>query len=562
MYATSIITRIIKHISGNLYVYPGGTIAPLLHEAKNDSINIIVSKNEQGAGYMALSEAALFHRPAFVAVTSGPGITNLITTISDAYFDSIPLIIISGQVGTADLDRCDSIRQRGFQEVSIVDMVKPITKTIFQPRSVEEISFAIHEATKISMDGRKGPILIDLPMNIQLIDIDEDVLKNSVNIDKMFSDKIEDDIQNDLLNEVIFSLNNAKKPLVLLGAGAQEEYKIIRDFLEKSNIPTISSLRGLGVISGDLFHGWIGHTGTPWANSILFEADTILVLGSRLDVRQTGSETKFLDNKKIIHIDVDVEELVNCRIKNTIKINSTIKNFIEKINNKIEIKNINSWIEEIKEFKKVLKLNDDGKNNEGLNPSKVLMAINEVIKDKNSFITTGVGSHQHWAARYLDFDNNKCRLFTSAGHGTMGYGLPTAIGLQYLNKDDLVICIDGDGSFQMNIQELALIKELNLKVKILLLNNDRLSLVSQFQNITFNDDPTTGNVINPDFTAIVKAYGIESLNMDVFNPDLIKKWINTDNASFLHVKIKYDAPISPMLLGGQKLNEMWYYEKK
>lgn len=562
MYATSIITKIIKHTSGNLYVYPGGTIAPLLYEAKKDGIDIIVSKNEQGAGYMALAEAALFHRPAFVAVTSGPGVTNLITTISDAYFDSIPLIILSGQVGTADLDRCDKIRQRGFQEVPIVDMVKPITKRIFQPRSIEEISFAIHDAIKVSSDGRKGPVLIDLPMNIQLIDIDLNILNRLVNIDNLTINEKEYDLNNSLLDEVISSLSNAEKPLVLLGSGAQEEYKVVRDFLEKSNIPAISSLRGLGVINNDLFHGWIGHTGTPWANSILFEADTILVLGSRLDVRQTGSETKSLDNKKIIHIDVDVEELANCRIKNTIKINSTIKNFIEKINNKIEIKNINSWIEEINEFKKVLKLNDDGKNNEGLNPSEVLMSINEIIKEKKSFITTGVGSHQHWVARYLDFDNNKCRLFTSAGHGTMGYGLPTAIGLQYLNKDDLVICIDGDGSFQMNIQELALIKKLNLKVKILLLNNDRLSLVSQFQNITFNDDPTTGNVINPDFTSIVRAYGIESRDMDVYTPDLIKEWISSDNASFLHVKIKYDAPISPMLLGGQKLNEMWYYEKK
>ena len=562
MFATSIITKIIKHISGNLYVYPGGTIAPLLHEAKRDGIDIIVSKNEQGAGYMALAEASLYHRPSFVAVTSGPGITNLITTISDAYFDSVPLIVISGQIGTTDLDRCDSIRQRGFQEVSIVDMVKPITKKIFQPRSVEEISLAIHEAIKISVDGRMGPVLIDLPMNIQLIDIDENILKNYVHIDKLFLDKKEDDIKNVLLDEVIFSLNNAKKPLVLVGAGAQEEYKIIREFLEKLKIPTISSLRGLGVINGDLFHGWIGHTGTPWANSILFEADTVLVLGSRLDVRQTGSETKFLDSKKIIHIDVDKEELVNCRIKNTIKINTSIKSFIEKIDNKIEIKDISSWIEEIQEFKKTLKLNDEGKNKEGINPSIVLQTINRMIKNKNTFITTGVGSHQHWTARYIEFDNDKCKFFTSAGHGTMGYGLPTAIGLQYLNKDDLVICIDGDGSFQMNIQELALIKELNLKVKILLLNNDRLSLVSQFQNITFNDDPTTGNVINPDFTAIVKAYGIEAIYMDVYNPDVIEKWINSDNASFLHVKIKYDAPISPMLLGGQKLNEMWYYEKK
>ena len=185
MFSTSIIAKIIKECSGNLFLYPGGTIAPLLNECEQINVNLVVSKNEQGAGYMALAEAQLKNKPAFVAVTSGPGATNIITPIADAYYDSIPLIVITGQVGTTDLERSKDIRQRGFQEVPIVDMVKTITKKVFQPKSVEELSYAIHEAYIIANSNRKGPVLIDLPMNTQLQKIDEEILNKLLNIEKL-----------------------------------------------------------------------------------------------------------------------------------------------------------------------------------------------------------------------------------------------------------------------------------------------------------------------------------------------------------------------------------------
>lgn len=559
MFSTSIIAKIIKKFSKNLYLYPGGTIAPLLHECKKIGVNLIVSKNEQGASYMALAEATLLNKPSFLAVTSGPGATNIITPIADAYYDSVPLIIITGQVGTADLQRSKDIRQRGFQEVPIINMVKDITKRTFQPKSVEELASAIHDAYIIANENRKGPVLIDLPMNIQLEEINDDTLNKLLNFDKLESEEKENILDKKLISKCNQIIKSSKKPLILLGGGCQEKWKEIRKILELQNIPIISSLRGLGVINNSNYHGWIGHTGFPWANKILFEADTIIVLGSRLDIRQTGSETKILDDKNIIHVDIDINELENCRINNTIKINSSVLDFLKSSN--LDFQKNEEWEKNITDIKSSYSLQDDKGKDEGINPSIVLKSINKLIDSKNTLITTGVGSHQHWTARYIDFDNETKRFFTSAGHGTMGYSLPTALGLKYCDDESLVICIDGDGSFQLNIQELALIDELNLDIKILVLDNSNLGIVSQFQNITFGDDPTTGNFKSPNFVEIAKAYKIDAYYMDSFDEGIIKKWLNNKKASLLHVKIKHDAPVSPMLLGGQKLNEMWQYGK-
>lgn len=560
MFSTAIISKIIKEFGNNLYLYPGGTIAPLLYECKRINVNLIVSKNEQGAGYMALAEAQLTNKPSFVAVTSGPGATNIITPTADAYYDSIPMIIITGQVGIADLERSKDIRQRGFQEVPIVDMVKCITKEVFQPKSVEELSLAIHKAYIIANSHRKGPVLIDLPMNIQLQKIDENILNNLLNLEELRIKEQKIVLNNRIIDECINIINHAKKPVVLLGGGTQENWIKIREFLEKMNIPILSTLRGLGVVDDTNYHGWIGHTGFPWANEILSKADTILVLGSRLDVRQTGSETYVLDEKKVIHVDIDINELEDCRIKNTIKINSMVEDFLEDISLRINRIYNKGWEAEIRKIELSHRLGDDDGKAKGINPSKILRYIDEKTNNKNTMITTGVGSHQHWVARYLNFDNKSKMLFTSAGHGTMGYSLPVALGLKYSRADSLVICIDGDGSFQINIQELALIDELDLNIKILIMDNNKLGIVSQFQNITFGDDPTTGTFKNPNFVEIAKAYKIDGYYMENFDEEIVEKWLNNERASLLHVKIKHDAPLSPMLLGGQKLNEMWYYE--
>lgn len=554
MFSTSIIAKSIKHIRNTLYVYPGGTIAPLLHESKREGLEIIVAKNEQGAGYMALAEALSSHKPSFVAVTSGPGITNLITVIADAYYDSIPLIIFSGQVGTGDLDRGNELRQRGFQEVPIVDMVQKITKKCFQPRSIDEIADAISEAIWLSTYGRKGPVLIDLPMNIQLQELTNPVESY---IKTLLCSNYHHQISQESILHCASLLNHAKKPLILLGGGAQESWKKIRHFLEICPIPTLSSLRGIGIVASHLSQGWIGHTGLPWANTLLYEADTILVLGSRLDIRQTGSQLSTFSQKTVIHVDIDEYELTLCRIPNTLKFQISIEDFLEAITSHLAISDNTKWHTQIAHIKSSYALQDWGKLH-GVNPNELLSYINTLLGQTPCDITTGVGSHQHWVPRYIEFDNAYRRFFTSAGHGTMGFGLPVAIGLQLQDPNKRIICIDGDGSFQMNIQELAVIQERQLSLKILVLDNSRLGIVSQFQQITFKDDPTTGDIINPDFCKIALAYGIEAYSLESMNHETIHQWLHTKKAALLHVKIKHDTPLSPMLLGGQELNAMWY----
>ncbi|MDX1809324.1 MAG: thiamine pyrophosphate-binding protein [Sulfurospirillaceae bacterium] len=559
LYTTAIIANMIKQFTDNLYTYPGGTIAPLYCEAKKLGLNIVVARQEQGAGYMALAEAALHNRPSFVAVTSGPGATNIITPIADAFYDSVPLVVICGQVSTNDLNRSQTIRQRGFQEVPITKLVEHITKKTFQPKTFKDLVSMLQVAVEIANTGRKGPVVIDLPMDVQLQQIqDDDLDKFNPRVSFPQSDKsISSGID---FNFIARTINNSQKPLILVGGGAQEDWAQIRRLLEKTHIPAISSLRGIGILNNSLDYGWIGHTGTPYANTLLYEADTVIVLGSRLDVRQTGTKTDIFKTKNIIHVDIDEEELKYCRIDNNIKINIPIKTFLDTIQDLIHLQNIDKWIQYAQELKLRLKLDDIAKEKSNKpTPKQILSFINEMLQDKKYYIATGVGLHQHWVARYVDFDNAKSRFFTSAGHGTMGYGLPSALGLSYIEKDNtLTICIDGDGSFQMNLQELALVKTMNLKIKILIIDNNRLGLVSQFQNITFDDDPTTGHIINPDFVKIAQSYGIKAYSINTFDKGIIEDWITSEEASLLHVKIEHDTPLSPMLLGGQELNQMWY----
>jgi acetolactate synthase-1/2/3 large subunit len=551
MYLTAVITQEIKKYTNNLYIYPGGTIAPLLHEAKRENINLIVAKHEQGAGYMALAEASLYNRPSFVAVTSGPGATNIITVIADVYYDSIPLIIFTGQVGVADLQRNQQLRQRGFQEVPMINMVKSITKAVYQPHTAEEFTQNIYDAIKLANSGRKGPVLLDLPMSLQLQIIETlPVSKEQPNSE---TPKTSFDFQ-----AIIEQINNASKPLILVGGGAQNDWEIIREFISQTKIPALSSLRGIGIIQEDFNCGWIGHTGLPYSNKIFYESDFILVLGSRLDVRQTGTQIDTFNSKTIIHVDIDDIELNHCRLANTIKVHMPIKEFIENMMDKLTSSTNTKWLETISNYKNTISLDDFVTKSATLTPKSVLEYISNLIGTKKALITTGVGAHQHWAARYIKFDNSHTRLFTSAGHGTMGYGLPTAIGLSNLEPDAITVCVDGDGSFQLNLQELALIKEFNLKTKILIFDNSRLGIVSQFQNITFKDDPTTGHIVNPDFVSIAKAYGIEAYYMDQFDTSILDSWFNSNEASLLHVKIDHDTPLSPMLLGGQNMDEMWY----
>lgn len=561
-FAVHLVAKKVASITKQLYLYPGGTIAPLLKACLEEKLELVVAKTEQGAGFMAMAEAKLYDRSAFVAVTSGPGASNLVTCIADAYYDSVPLVVLTGQVGTKDLARSAALRQRGFQEIPICQMVEPIVKKTFQPKNEQELHAHLQEAIALCQAGRKGPVLIDLPMDVQQIKVGADYFdeKPPATDAAALAIGLDEAQKNSLIVEQFLS---AKKPLILLGAGAQSDWEFVRHWVESLGLPVVSSVRGLGIISGPSYQGWVGHTGSPLANKLLFEADAVLVLGSRLDVRQTGTQVESFDDKWMAQVDIDQSELTHCRLQKTHSIQSTVKQFIESLAlDSVSLPVLRTdWWSEIAQWKSVYAYDDVGVG-EGIQPKDVLQALNQELTELNlpeTLITTGVGSHQQWVPRYIQFDNRLRRLFASAGHGTMGYGLPTALGLNFVEKEACVICVDGDGSFQMNLQELALVRELGLKVKILIMDNQRLAIVSQFQNLVFGADPTTGQFEGPDLSFIAKAYGIEYQKMDnQVDSAQIRSWLISPCASILHVGIKHDAPVSPMLLAGQTLDQMWY----
>jgi acetolactate synthase-1/2/3 large subunit len=565
MYAAKIIATFLKFYKKSLYTYPGGTIAPIYHECKLAHVPIICAKTEQGAGFMAIAEAMFNRQSSFVAVTSGPGATNIITCIADAFYDSIPIIVITGQVGTKDLNRPDSIRQKGFQETPIVDMVKKITKATFLPQSPAELIDSLKNALNISEEGSPGPILIDLPMDVQLTDISEILHKNMLFDLRNKSGKNRlARVEKKILQEIKDTLTKASRPLILAGAGSATSYLKIRLFVEKYKIPVITSLRGLGVFPTNniLSAGWIGHTGMPWANWAFCQSDWVLVLGSRLDVRQTGTIPDQLCGKTLFYVNNEYNELKNSRVPDVTPIHSSVSALLASLqeDNFFASPDYSEWIMSINKKKREMPLQDHGKKS-GVAPDELLTFIDSITENQNTAVVTGVGSHQQWAARYFSYSLPNKLFFTSAGHGTMGYALPVAIGVKRLDRDRLVICVDGDGSFQMNIQELALIRELNVPIKILIMDNGRLGIVSQFQNITFGDDPVTGNFYSPDFISIAKAYGLKSFDLPDMNEAIIMDWLNEPGPALLRAKIQHDAPVSPMLLAGQSLDNMWYAEK-
>lgn len=561
MFATAVIAQQIKFLGKSLYVYPGGTIAPLLHECRRAGIEMIVAKAEQGAGYMAIADALHGSSPAFVAVTSGPGATNLISCLADAWYDSIPLIAFTGQVGMSDLSRSGALRQRGFQEIPILEVVEPITKGCFRPESIEDMARMIKEAVHLVGEGRPGPVLIDLPMNIQLMKVEPGWMKSFepvapyAMVEPLLSDGVRGQAE-----QVIQALERAERPVVLVGGGCRGKRRLVQMLVERFSLPLLSSIRGLGILptDHDLNAGWIGHTGLPWANRTLLDSDFVLAIGNRLDIRQTGSELAHFAQKQLIHVDVDDIELSAGRLAANMKIRSDSGVFLKHLlaSESTSRPDWSEWRKTIAQYRSLMQLGDHGRA-AGVAPDELLRALDSLTRKNRTAIVTGVGSHQQWAMRYFTFAEPEKQLYTSAGHGTMGFALPVALGIKRIDPERLVIAVDGDGSFQMNIQELALAKELGLNIKVLLLNNNRLGIVSQFQQITFADDPTTGDFESPDFCAIAEAYGFATWSMESFDADVLQQWLGEKGPALLHVRIQKDAPVSPMLLGGQSLDQMW-----
>jgi acetolactate synthase-1/2/3 large subunit len=540
----------INHFFG----FQGGAISPLIDSFVNAGIEYVQNYQEQASGFCADAYARITNKLGVAVVTNGPGVTNLISGITNSYLDSSPCLFISGQVKTLDINTSPNIRQNGFQEINTVDIVKTITKYAVTIKESKHIKYELDKAINIATTGRKGAVLLDLPLNIQQEEIDENTL-----IEYQFDTDNQDD-SNLSIDTVIKFIGNAKKPLIVAGGGIQSSgsYKLFKEFSKLTQIPSVSTLMGLDAIS-DLSCGFSGLYGNTFANLAVYNADLLIVLGSQLAKRQIGIKN-YNRNGKIIHIDIDENELGH-NIKPHIKINTDLYHFLFTINNYIKKNNTNFecfevWHSKIKEWK--TKYYDNcSLNKEGLDPVCVVRAISSIL-DKNTIICSDVGQNQMWVAQGFEVKEGQ-RLLNSGGLGCMGFSLPASIGVQIAAKNKKVIAFMGDGGFQMNQQELQLIVQRNLPIKIVVFNNCSLGMIQEGQKLYF-DNRYYGTRIGyqaPNFKGLSLAYGVEYIQIKEFSEiDELQIVLNNDKIYLIEILLCQN----PTLLLNQ-YNEQSIYEQ-
>ncbi len=540
----------IKEIFG----YPGGAVIPIYDELYSfKDIKHYFARHEQGAVHEADGYARSTGKVGVCLATSGPGATNLVTGIMTAHMDSIPLLAITGQVTSTLLGK------DAFQESDIVGITVPITKNNYLVQDIRELPRILKEAYYIASTGRPGPVLVDIPRDIQLEEIPYDEFK------KLYEQEFELEGYNPVyeghkgqIKTAIKMIKDSKKPLIIAGAGILKghAYDELKEFVDKTNIPVAMTLLGLGSFPAnhELALGMIGMHGTTYANYAANEADLVIAAGMRFDDRVTGNPQKFLPNAKIIHIDIDPAEIGKNKLID-VPIVGDLKNVLAELNQKVPKLSHTKWLDEVAKLKKKYSLTFRKTEEDVLIPQEILFEINKLTKGE-VIVATDVGQHQMWTAQFIKF-NNPYTILTSGGAGTMGFGLPAAIGAQVANPDKKVLAIVGDGGFQMTFQELMLIKEYNLPVKIFIINNSYLGMVRQWQEL-FNDRRYSSVDLsyNPDFIKIGEAYGIKSIQLKT-KKDLkkhLKKILESDEAVLVECIVEKEENVYPMIPAGKDVS--------
>ena len=537
-----------------IFGYPGGAVIPIYDELYSfKEIKHYFARHEQGAVHEADGYARSTGKVGACLATSGPGATNLVTGIMTAHMDSIPLLVITGQVSSSLLGK------DAFQESDIVGITVPITKNNYLVQDIKDLPRILKEAYYIASTGRPGPVLVDIPRDIQLQEIPYDE----------FNKIYENDFTLEGYNPVyeghkgqikmaIKMIKDSKKPLIIAGAGILKAhaYEELKEFVEKTNIPVAMTLLGLGSFPGnhELALGMIGMHGTTYANYAANEADLIIAAGMRFDDRVTGNPQKFIPNAKIIHIDIDPAEIGKNKLID-VPIVGDLKNVLTDLNEKAPKVSYDEWLKQIKKWKKDYSLIYRKTEDDILIPQEILSEIDKITKG-NVIVATDVGQHQMWAAQFLTF-NNPYSILTSGGAGTMGFGLPAAIGAQVANPNKRVLAVVGDGGFQMTFQELMLIKEYNLPVKIFIINNSYLGMVRQWQELFHEKRYSSVDLsYNPDFIKIGEAYGIKSIQL-TNKKDLkkhLKKILESDEAVLVECIVEKEENVYPMIPAGKDVS--------
>ncbi|WP_392448783.1 biosynthetic-type acetolactate synthase large subunit [Capnocytophaga canis] len=536
--------------------YPGGAIMPVYDELYKyqNHLKHILTRHEQGAIHAAQGYARATGKVGVVFATSGPGATNIITGIADAQIDSTPLVCITGQVAKHLLGT------DAFQETDIIGISTPVTKWNFQITEVEEIPEAIAKAFYIARSGRPGPVLIDIVKSAQFDQVAQFDYKKCT---RMRSYNPVPEIDDSKLAEAAQIINQAQKPYVVFGQGiilGQAENEL-KSFLEKTDIPAAATILGLSALPTEHpnYVGMVGMHGNYAPNVMTNTCDVLIALGMRFDDRVTGDLSRYAKQAKVLHFDIDPAE-INKNVKVDVAILGNVKEALQKILPLVEQKKHTTWREEFKKYDKeeydsVIK-NELYPEKEGLTMGEVLELINK-CSNHEAVIVSDVGQHQMMACRYAKFKNSRSKI-TSGGLGTMGFALPAAIGAKIGVPEKQVVAVIGDGGFQMTIQELGTIFQSQIPVKIVVLNNEFLGMVRQWQELFFDRRYASTEMINPDFIKIAEGYHIQSRLVTKRSDleDAVKEMLNSDKAYFLEVRVEKENNVFPMVPTGASVSEV------
>ncbi|MCW0882504.1 biosynthetic-type acetolactate synthase large subunit [Clostridioides difficile] len=541
-----------------IFGYPGGAVIPLydaLYDYSDDFKHIRTS-HEQGLVHAADGYARSTNTVGVCFTTSGPGATNAITGIATAFMDSSPMVVISGQVPTSLLGK-DS-----FQEIDITGATLSMTKHNYLVRNTKELVPTIKEAFRVANSGRKGPVLVDVPKDLFLAEMDfsgedYDLCQIDDYMDYKSDFDLDDETNIKLLNEVIDIIKESKKPVIYAGGGVKssDSEEILEKFATKIDTPVLNTLMGLGNIDrkNELSLGMVGMHGSRESNLALSNSDLVIAIGARFSDRVISKSSEFAKNAKIIHIDIDPSE-ISKNIESNVSLVGDVKLVLSLLIERVESKNNSNWKEEIKTFRK-----SEGVQTYEFHPQNILKKINEKYETlkKPTVVVTDVGQHQMWSAKYWNFKGNKS-FITSAGLGTMGFGLGAAIGTKVGNVDKNVVLVTGDGSFRMNCNELATVANYNVPMLILLLNNRTLGMVRQWQKLFSNQRYSQTDINeNVDYVKLVNAYNIDGYK--VSNMEELGKVLDVidfNKPVFLQCDIDKDYDVYPIVAPNDALENL------
>ena len=549
----------VEHIFG----YPGGAVLPIYDELQNfKSIKHILVRHEQGAGHAAEGYARSSGKPGVVLVTSGPGATNVVTALTDAYMDSIPLVCISGQVPT------HLIGTDAFQECDTTGITRPCTKHNWLVKDVNDLANIIHKAFEVATTGRPGPVLVDIPKDIQF---QKTIYKKPLKKPKT-NGKSHNYFKQDNIDQLIDLMSKSSKPIFYTGGGVinsgPKASELLKELVYATGFPITSTLQGLGSFPGDdnQFLGMLGMHGTYEANNAMHDCDLMINIGARFDDRITGKLDEFSPKSKKVHIDIDPSS-INKNVKVDLAIVGDVKSVLSLTLNKLK-KNkskflksnkqkTSKWWEKIQKWRSIKSL-DYIVSEETIKPQFAIERLYELTKDKDSYITTEVGQHQMWAAQHYKF-NKPNRWMTSGGLGTMGYGLPAAVGVQVAHPKKLVIDIAGEASVLMTLQEMSTAVQYSLPIKIFILNNEYMGMVRQWQELLHDKNYSESyTAALPDFVKLAEAYncvGLRAKRPEELD-DKIIEMLNTDKPVIFDCMVDKVENCFPMIPSGKPHNQM------